>query len=1141
MKKRILPVILTVCLLLTMTVPLPAAAVTGSPINMEFSSAEVDDTGLPNGMASAGIPKPGTAGTPYLYGVVDGLYGKEASDEVFYYSGEQNGSFVDMDGMTADVVRNGCFNIASNIGGVDGGIIHLSFEMARNGYEYGGYVELRPRHKDSGTSYPYFDPQAQLWNNTNPAVGLTMFGQAVDAEGVKVKNWNKFDYVFFTKYSPDGGATVYTAVDAYYNGDKVIDKLKLDADKNLEGDQIMTGVNQARFAYSLTKYYDYFPRSTAFIDNVVCEALDEEPVIANPELTHASLTIDNRHRTMTNDDETMTVSALTSGLPNTYDYAFADASGRLLSADSTALLTAGNLVVKDKSTGEAIAYYRVEQPEYAEAAPVIDLTFSSSDVNSTTKIPNGMSSGSLPVSGTENSPYTYGIGSGMYGKDAQDESFWFTTEWADSAFVDAGGVTAGNLRWACFNIDPNIRSLEENDLIHVSFEATRDGFARGIAAEMRSNHDGYTSGVMPYFAQGNFLDCTSTKGMSIFGQYIDAEGMPLQNWNRFDYVFFPTYTGNGSTYTAVDVYFNNIKVLNKLKLDADRDLEGDQIMTGLLQIRFQYGPTIDNGVYPKSTTIIDNLQCGVVKRAPVIEPVTLSHTSLTIDNQRRTITDTDLGTSVDDLTNGLSKMYTYTVVDENGQERSGSDFAAPGYVRVLEEGEIIAIYKLNQTLSTTLSSDVYTVVRDSINGYTGMTVDEVVQNAVVNARSTITAYNANGTEAEGGAPAEKGMYLRVTAADNKTYTDYVLNHAEQNADEISYIVDGLNSDGSFTNGKLTATVTIDGYAPGVTKDYVLVAAQYQDGRLCGIDSVSKTVSGKASETLELTYDIKNLSGTSLQLYLWDGFETMRPVKKSYLIDTRLAGKTMANFGDSITGMGMRSYAENIQKNTGITTINLGIGGAKMANQSGTYVDVLSMAETMRALTTPGFDWAKQDAYILQSNDKSAAAHVENMKNLDLSTLDYASIWFGTNDFTANVALDNPNNLYDVTTFGGALRYSLDKLLEANPNLKIMLITPMYRDRQIKESDNPYIADGKNSDDYPNGNGVYLTEYGDKIKEIAADYSENVVVLDMYEESGINRYNHQKYFYDGLHPYGEPNSVGNRLLGSKFADFIVRNF
>ena len=169
------------------------------------------------------------------------------------------------------------------------------------------------------------------------------------------------------------------------------------------------------------------------------------------------------------------------------------------------------------------------------------------------------------------------------------------------------------------------------------------------------------------------------------------------------------------------------------------------------------------------------------------------------------------------------------------------------------------------------------------------------------------------------------------------------------------------------------------------------------------------------------------------------------------------------------------------------------------------------------------------------------AHVENMKALDLKALDYVSIWFGTNDFTSKVALDNPEDLYDITTFGGALRYSLDKLFSANPDLKIMLITPMYRDRQSKTSDDPLITDGKNSDDYPNGAGVYLTEYGDKIKEIAAGYGQNGKVLDMYEKSGINRYNHQKYFYDGLHPSSSTGSIGNRLLGSKFSDFIVRNF
>lgn len=209
MQKRIVTLLCAVCLLATVFVPVPgAAAVTGSMINMQFSSGDVNDSGLPNGMSAAGVPEPGTSGAPYVYGVVDGLFGKEASDEVFYYSGEQNGDFTDVGGMTPDIVRNGCFNITSNIDGVDGEIIHFSFEMARDDYEYGGYVEMRPRHADSGTSYPYFNPQAQLWNNTNPTVGLTMFGQAVDPEGVKTKNWNKFDYVFFTKYSSGGGATV---------------------------------------------------------------------------------------------------------------------------------------------------------------------------------------------------------------------------------------------------------------------------------------------------------------------------------------------------------------------------------------------------------------------------------------------------------------------------------------------------------------------------------------------------------------------------------------------------------------------------------------------------------------------------------------------------------------------------------------------------------------------------------------------------------------------------------------------------------------------------------------------------------------------------------------------------------------------
>ena len=1141
MKKRIFTLSLAICLLLTASGIIPAvAAPTGNPVNMTFSAKDTNKDGLPNGMQAAGIPAVGTANSPYSYGVVGGVFGKQYSDEVFSYRGEQNTAFESVGGVPADQLRNACFNITTNINGVDGEMIHFSFEMAREGYKYGGYVEMRPKHKDSGTSYPYFNPQAQLWNNT---YGLTMFGQKIDDNGISLKNWNKFDYVFFTKYTPSGSSEVYTAVDAYYNGYKVIDKLKLDADMNLAGDQIMTGLNQIRFAYSLSKSYDGFPGSTTYIDNVKCSVVTQEPVIAKPELSHnnSALSFDNKRRTITNSDETMTVAALTSGLPAAYAYTYCDASGRELG--DTALLSTGNLLVKDKASGDVVAYYRLEQPTFSEAAPAVNLVYSASDINAATKIPNGMGGGSLPVTGTENSPYTYGINNGMYGKTSADDSFWFTGKWDSSAFVDAGGVTAGNLRWACFNIDTNIKNLGADDAVHFSFEVARDGFAQGLVAEMRPNHKDYTSGTMPYFALGNFLDCTTANKVTVFRQNIDTAGLPMQNWNKFDYLIFPQYSPDGGTtvYTAADVYYNGFKVLDKLKLDADGTIAGDQIMTGLMQIRFTYSLAASNGKYPESTTALDNVKCSVVKRVPEITPVQISHPKLTIDNKRRTITDSDIGISAQDLLSGLSAAYTYEVVDKSGQTVSGSTLAAPGYLRVKSGSDIVAIYKINQTLSTSLASDTFTIVRDSINGYAGMTVAQVLAAATVNARSQKAMYDADGQPAADTAAAQKGMYLRVTAADGETYSDYVLNYEEQYAGEISYIVDGLNADGTFTNGRLTANVTIDGYKAGVSKEYTLVAAQYQNGRLVDIKSEKKTVSGKASETINLTYDVQNLPGTSMRLYLWDSFSGMQPIKESYLIDTRLAGKTMANFGDSITGMGMRSYAENIQKNTGITTINLGIGGAKMANKSNTDIDVLSMAETMKAITTPGFDWSRQDAYAQSSGQAAIVEHVKNMKALDLANTDYASIWFGTNDFTSNVVLDNAQNQYDVTTFGGALRYSLDKLLEANPDLKIMLITPMYRDRQIKQSDNPYIADGKNSDDYPNGAGVYLTQYGDKIKEIAANYGANVMVIDMYEKSGINRYNHQNYFYDGLHPQGNPESVGNRLLGSKFADFIVRNF
>lgn len=1138
------------CVLLSFSLAVSVYAYSGSPVNLTFSSSDVNArTKVPNGMSSASIPSFDVAGAPYRYSVVSGRFGKEASDEVFSYTGEQNGDFISVGGYTASNLIYSGFVIPSDINGLDGETVHLSFEMAREGFQYGGYIQIRPRHKDytSGTN-PYFS-QGQIFNYNSASNKLMMFGEKINIDNILSKNWSKFDYVFYTKYTPEGTTDTYTAVDVYYNGTKVIDKKKLDADRSISGDQIMTGILRIEFVYSLAKVNGIYPRCTTYIDNVLCKVEESEPEITPVTLSHDSFTVDNLRRRMTNTDSSLTVSALLSGLPDTYDYAFSDASGRILPSDSSALTSRGNIIVKDKSTGNTIAYYYLEQEEFDEEAPVLDLSFSSSDINPTTKIPNGMVGGNVPLNGTENSPYSYGLESGVFGKTAADESFGFTTKWDSDTFVQVGNISAANLRYSCFNINPNI-TLENNDLIYLSLEVARDGFEQGLAAEVRPRHKDYTTGAMPYFSQGNFLNCTNANGIRVFGVFIDAGKLPMQNWNKFDYVFFPSYNDGTDVYTAVDVYFNNIKILNKLKLDADSKIDGDQLMNGLLQIRFMYSPVMysqfmEAGMYPMSKTIIDNLKCGVVKRAPVIEPITLSHPLLYIDNERRIITDTELGITVEDLIGSLSSSYDYEAIGKNGDVRSSSDYAYPGYLRVLKKGtdEIIAIYSISAQTSTYLTSDVYTVIRDSINGYEGMSAQDVLDSATVSLRSTALMYNEDGTEADLTSPAKKGMYIRVTAIDN-SYEDYVLNYEEQRAGEIIYMVDGMTSDGFSSDASVTATVTIDGYSESVSKDYTLSIAQYKDGRLVSIKNTKETVSGKISKTIELTADILPLPDTSVKIFLWDGFMGLKPIKSSCLIDDHLAGKVMVNFGDSITGQAMRTYDENIEKNTGIQAINLGIGGARMANIGSGEINCLSMAETIKAMTTPGYDWSAQNTYSANNNYDFIKEHIKKMQSVDISKADMVSIWFGTNDFNSGAPPDNSGNLYDTYSVGGALRYSIEKLLEANPDMKILVITPTYRDRQTKYSDNPYLSDEKNSDDFPNSKGIYMTAYVEKIKEVAQGY-DNVKVIDMYTKSGIDRYNYNTYLWDGLHPgirgAISPDNLGYRLVGSKLSDFIVRNF
>ena len=146
--------------------------------------------------------------------------------------------------------------------------------------------------------------------------------------------------------------------------------------------------------------------------------------------------------------------------------------------------------------------------------------------------------------------------------------------------------------------------------------------------------------------------------------------------------------------------------------------------------------------------------------------------------------------------------------------------------------------------------------------------------------------------------------------------------------------------------------------------------------------------------------------------------------------------------------------------------------------------------------------------------------MEKLSCIDFSKVQVLVIEHGTNDYNCGRALDNPENPYDITTFAGALRHTLSVLHKAYPEMRIILVTPMYCE----------LGEGRTKPCYLQDYGAgTLDDYVALEKQIAEEFG--VVYIDAYRESGIWEDNAGEYLYDGLHP----NMDGIALLG----DFMAK--
>ncbi|WP_195984511.1 SGNH/GDSL hydrolase family protein [Clostridium sp. D33t1_170424_F3] len=242
--------------------------------------------------------------------------------------------------------------------------------------------------------------------------------------------------------------------------------------------------------------------------------------------------------------------------------------------------------------------------------------------------------------------------------------------------------------------------------------------------------------------------------------------------------------------------------------------------------------------------------------------------------------------------------------------------------------------------------------------------------------------------------------------------------------------------------------------------------------------------------------------------------------------SRLQSRTMACFGDSITGdfQPPVDYPSVVAKLTGLQVYNLGMGGCRMSQHSDQYYDAFSMYRLADAVATG--DFTLQEAAVGHTTNY-AANRVATLKSIDWTKVDYVTLLFGTNDIQGGMPLDNADDPKDVTAYLGAARYSLETLWSRYPHLRILLLTPIYRYWDNERVD---------SDEKMFGN-KHFYEYGNVLLQLAKDYK--TPALDLYYTLGINKYNRGQYFPigDGTHP----NDLGRTLLGEKIAGKLLSEF
>ena len=239
-------------------------------------------------------------------------------------------------------------------------------------------------------------------------------------------------------------------------------------------------------------------------------------------------------------------------------------------------------------------------------------------------------------------------------------------------------------------------------------------------------------------------------------------------------------------------------------------------------------------------------------------------------------------------------------------------------------------------------------------------------------------------------------------------------------------------------------------------------------------------------------------------------------------------------GDSIIG--------NVRDETSVTSVMESILGEPVANAAfgGTcaslsntgyratfYEDSINLAMLADAIAYKDF---KVQLCDITSNNFCLEYFdpvLREMDDIDFKKAEILFIEHGINDYSAGRPIDNPEDPWDRFTYAGALRYSIERIQDAYPQMQIVLVTPLfcYFQKNGERDLDSEIADY--------GYGP-LENYVEAELQVAKEYA--LPYIDNFHNLGINSENIDEYAVDGIHL----NEKGRALLANALADYVKTN-